>query len=186
MSWPNVLTLSRVILAFFITGLLLGNTPGGCIAAFLLFIVASFTDFYDGYLARRYGLISDFGKIMDPIADKILVLAVFGVLSYLGMAAWWMVAAIALREVVVTVSRLNAMAKGQVLGAEALGKLKTVFQMASIILILIFLIVEQSVFAQNWFYKVDLAWRGVIHVCMLITVVLTMVSGLIYFRNKCQ
>ena len=107
MNLPNILTLSRIVFALFIVLMLLANTLSGNIAATLLFAVASITDFYDGYLAKKQGLISNFGKIMDPIADKILMLCVFGALAYLGMVQWWMVIVIALREIAVTLSRVS-------------------------------------------------------------------------------
>ena len=93
--------------------------------------MASITDFYDGYLAKTRGLISDFGKIMDPISDKILMLSIFFALAYMGIVAWWMVILIAVREIYVTLDRLWSMKKGQVLSAERAGKIKTVFQMES-------------------------------------------------------
>lgn len=185
MNLPNILTMSRIAAAAVIASLLLNNNSNGAALATVIFIAASVTDFYDGYLAKTSGQVSDFGKIMDPIADKVLVLTVFGALAYLGLLAWWMVMVIAAREVAVTVSRLKAMAQGRVLAAETMGKIKTVFQMASVSLALLFLTVEQSAFAQTWFYKVDLPWRGVINLFMLVSVVLTLVSGIAYFR-KCR
>jgi CDP-diacylglycerol--glycerol-3-phosphate 3-phosphatidyltransferase len=98
MNIPNALTLSRIVLALVIVTLLEKNSLGGNIAAVIVFAVASLTDFYDGYLAKRWGLVSDFGKIMDPIADKILLLSIFGVLAYIGMIPWWMFMVIAIRE----------------------------------------------------------------------------------------
>ena len=184
MSLPNILTISRIVFAFFIVLLLLANTLAGHIAAAILFTIAAWTDFYDGYLAKRQGLSSDFGKIMDPISDKVLMLAVFGVLAHLGMVAWWMVIAMAAREVAVTVSRLRAMAQGQVLAAESAGKIKTVCQMLTIAAILLFLIFEQSVFTADWFYRVEIGWRSLIHILMAASVFLTVGSGAVYFRDK--
>lgn len=183
MNLPNILTLSRIFLAFFIVLFLLSNTLGGYIVAAILFVAASITDFYDGYLAKKMGLISDFGKIMDPIADKVLMLSVFGVAAYLGMVEIWMVLLIALREIAVTVSRLKVMSQGRVIAAEAAGKIKTVCQIVTIIAILLFLIFEQSAFSSGWFYRVDVAWRSFINVFMMISLVLTVYSGAVYFKN---
>ena len=184
MNLPNILTLSRIVFAFFIVLLLLANTLAGHITAALLFVIAAGTDFYDGYLAKRQGLSSDFGKIMDPISDKVLMLAVFGVLAHLGMVAWWMVIAMAAREVAVTVFRLQAMAQGLVLAAERAGKIKTACQMLTIAAILLFLITEQSEFAVDWFYRVQMGWRSLINVLMVASVFLTVGSGVLYFRDK--
>ena len=183
MNLPNVLTLSRIVLAFFIVLLLMANTTAGFIAATVLFIVASLTDFYDGHLSKKMGLTSDFGKIMDPIADKVLMLSVFGALAHLGMIEWWMVIVIAVREILVTVSRLKAVVVGQVLAAENMGKIKTVCQIAAIGVTMLFLIVEQSAFAVGWFYQVEPGWRSLINVFMVASVFFTVGSGIVYFRN---
>ena len=106
MNLPNVLTLSRIVLAVVLVFLLEENSSMGNILAVIVFAIASLTDFYDGHLAKTRGLVSDFGKIMDPIADKILLLSAFGVLAHIGMIAWWMFIVIAIREILVTVSRL--------------------------------------------------------------------------------
>ncbi len=184
MTLPNILTLSRFVFAALIFVLLLYNTLASIIAATVFFLIASITDYYDGYLAKKHGLISDFGKIMDPIADKVLMIVVFAALAYLGMMDWWMLMAISIREVTVTVSRLRAMARGQVLAAEQAGKIKTVCQMVSIGAALLFLICEQSSFARPWFYKSEPQWRGFVQLMMLVSVFLTVSSGFTYFRNK--
>ncbi len=186
MNLPNILTMSRFGFAVIIGVLLMTNTLAGNISAAVLFIAASLTDYYDGYLAKKNGLISDFGKIMDPIADKVMILSIFTVLAFLGMVDGWMVIAIGVREVAVTVSRLKAMAQGQVLPAEAAGKIKTVFQILTIAVILLFLIAEQAVFALSWFYKVEMAWRTLINVLMIVSVALTVGSGYLYFKHKKQ
>lgn len=184
MNLPNVLTLSRIVFAFFIVLLLLTNCLAGYIAAAVFFTAASLTDFYDGYLAKKHGAISNFGKIMDPIADKVLILAIFGALAHLGIVAWWMVICIAVREVAVTASRLAAMAAGEVQAAEVAGKIKTVCQIVTISVILLFVIVEQSAFSAGWFHRVETGWRALIQALMFATLILTLASGALYFKNK--
>ncbi len=184
MNLPNLLTMSRFFFAVVILYLLLANNLAAIMTATFLFLIAAITDFYDGYLAKKHGLISDFGKIMDPIADKVLMIFVFFALAALGMMDWWMVILIVIREVAVTVARLKAMAHGQVLAAEKAGKIKTVFQMVSIGAALLFLICEQSVFARSWFYQAEPMWRAFIQIMMLISVLLTVYSGVIFFRHK--
>ena len=183
MNLPNFLTMSRfgvgVIIAYF---LFLHTFVGNVIAA-VFFIVASLTDYYDGYFAKKNGLISDFGKIMDPIADKFMILTIFTVLAMLGMMKWWMVGVIAVREVAVTVSRMQAMLKGRVIAAERAGKIKTVLQIASISFILLFLIADQAAGFSSWFYRYEALSLFYINVLLLITVAWTIGSGVLYFME---
>jgi len=180
MNLPNVLTLSRIFFAAILVILLEANTIMGNIGAIVIFTIASLTDFYDGYLAKTYGLISNFGKIMDPIADKVLLLSVFGVFAHLHLIAWWMFAVIAIREIVVTVSRLMAMRQGMVLAAERAGKIKTVVQMMAVSFILIYLVAQQSI---AWFGQVQTAWWIFNQGLMWAAVILTVYSGIEYFRG---
>ena len=184
MNWPNILTLSRVAFAFIVVYLLLLNSLIGDILAAAAFALASLTDFYDGYLAKKKGLISDFGKIMDPIADKVLMLSIFSCLAYMGLIDGWMVLLIAIREIGITVDRLWCMKKGQVLAAERAGKIKTAFQILTVSFILIYLILEQMAFSYDWFYQIQGYYLSGIDFLMMITVLLTLVSGVSYFRNK--
>lgn len=184
MSLPNILTLSRIFFAVIIVWLLLLNSLAGNVGAAVFFVIASITDFYDGYLAKKHGLTSDFGKLMDPIADKVLMLSIFVVLANIGMVAWWMVVLIALREIVVTVDRLIMMRQGIVLAAEQLGKIKTVFQILTVAVILIYLILDQATFAHQWIYKIQKTYLGCINGLMLITVVITVWSGISYWQSR--
>jgi len=187
MNLPNILTLSRIVLAVVLVFLLEQRSSIGNMLGVVIFMIASLTDFYDGHLAKRQGLASDFGKIMDPIADKILLLSVFGVLAHIGMIDWWMFIVIAVREILVTASRLRVMCrKGQVLAAERAGKIKTVTQMIAVSVILLYLVAQQSDFCSFWFYHVQQFWLGLIYVCMWAAVILTVYSGAEYFRNKRQ
>ncbi|WP_341957210.1 CDP-diacylglycerol--glycerol-3-phosphate 3-phosphatidyltransferase [Microbacterium sp. LWH13-1.2] len=130
---PNAITVARIPLAvvFFVL-LLIGGTYGAddlvmrWIAA-ALFIVAISTDWVDGYLARRYEIVSDFGKLWDPIADKLLTGAGFVGLAVLGELNWWLVIVILIREVGITVHRL-IVAKEHVVAAAWMGKVKTAVQ----------------------------------------------------------
>lgn len=185
MNWPNILTLSRIVLAIVLVLLLEQRSSSANIWAVVVFMGASLTDFYDGHLAKRQGLVSNFGKIMDPIADKILLLSTFGVLAHIGMIDWWMFGVIAVREILVTASRLVAMChKGQVLSAERAGKIKTVVQIIAVSAILLYLVAQQSDCCSFWFYNVQKMWLGLIYVLMWAAVILTLYSGVEYFRNK--
>ena len=139
MSLPNLLTLSRIPFLFAITACLLLPTPGPSLAL-LFFIVAAVTDWADGWLARKTGEISDFGKLMDALADKILMVGMLVVLLAAGLLPVWclfLVLLILTREFWVTGLRLVAAARGVVLAAENLGKYKTVFQILAIALLLL-------------------------------------------------
>lgn len=184
MNWPNVLTLSRIGFAVVLVWLLLLNSFIGNILAAVFFTIASITDFYDGYLAKKQGLVSDFGKIMDPIADKVLMLSIFLVLAYMGLIAWWMVLLMLLREVAVTIDRLWCMHKGQVLAAERAGKIKTVVQMTTVSLILIYLVLLRAAFAGSWFGHIQSSYLVCINILMVVTVLLTILSGAAYFQNR--
>ncbi len=140
MNLPNLLTLSRIVALFALVPLLMVEWKGCATFAFFLFIFASITDWLDGYVARRYGMISNFGKLMDALADKILVMGMFVVLLALDILPAWSVVLVLImlsREFLITGLRLVAASKGRVLSAENSGKLKTVIQ---IICISIFLL----------------------------------------------
>jgi CDP-diacylglycerol--glycerol-3-phosphate 3-phosphatidyltransferase len=127
----NALTVSRMILVpVFVWFLLAGGTAGRTIA-FAAFAVASVTDLLDGELARRRGLITDFGKIADPIADKALTGSALITLSYLGELPWWVTVVIVVREVAVTGLRFWVIRQG-VIAASRGGKIKTLLQVIAI------------------------------------------------------
>ena len=184
MNLPNVLTLSRILFAVVLVVLLEERTLAGNVLATVVFALASLTDFYDGHLAKARGMISDFGKIMDPVADKILLLSAFGVLAHIGMVAWWMFDVIAAREVLVTLSRLMAMRQGRILAAERAGKIKTVAQIVAVSLVLLYLVVERCDFAEAWFRTVQGLWLWGIYALMIAAVILTLYSGVDYFANQ--
>jgi len=186
MNLPNVLTISRIVLTIVLIFLLEENSSIGNILAVIVFTIASLTDFYDGHLAKTRGLVSNFGKMMDPIADKVLLLSAFGVLAHThtSMVPWWMFIVIAIREILVTASRLWAMRQGQVLAAERAGKIKTVIQIITVSAILLYLVAQQSEYCSFWFHNVQNVWFGINKVLMILAVILTVYSGAEYFCNK--
>jgi len=127
----NALTLVRLALVPVFVFLLLADGTGGRSAAFVAFALASVTDFLDGELARRRGLITDFGKIADPIADKALTGSALITLSYLGELPWWITCVIVVREVAVTALRFWVIRHG-VIAASRGGKAKTLLQVVAI------------------------------------------------------
>ena len=128
---PNILSLSRILATVVIFVLVLINTPWAFLVATILFVLGSGTDFLDGYLARRYKLVSPLGVFLDLTADKIFVAAVLVALIQVGLVPAWIVAVIVAREFLVTGLRSMASAKGKVIPAGKWGKQKTLITMVA-------------------------------------------------------
>ena len=133
---PNLLTVLRIMLVPVLVVALLGNTPAGDVLAAMVFALASLTDFVDGYLARARHSVTTFGKLMDPLADKLLIVAALISLVSLHRLAAWVAMVIITRELAVTVLRLGATQAGVVMPASMLGKIKTCLQIAAILAII--------------------------------------------------
>jgi CDP-diacylglycerol--glycerol-3-phosphate 3-phosphatidyltransferase len=168
MGPADQLTVARMAAAPIIVGLYAIDFAGHDYWATALFAVAMATDWVDGWLARRSGSSSAMGSLLDPVADKILVLAVLIVLVDRGVFAGWMVAAIVAREFLVSGLRLAALERGVVLGARDLGKLKTWTQSVAAIL---------GGFAAGGSLDDSVAWWA-----LVVALVVTWVSGLDYAR----
>ncbi|MBR6389763.1 MAG: CDP-diacylglycerol--glycerol-3-phosphate 3-phosphatidyltransferase [Lachnospiraceae bacterium] len=137
MNLPNKLTMLRVIMIpFFVVFLLADITPYDKWIALAIFIVASLTDMADGKIARKYDLITNFGKFMDPLADKLLVCSAMIALIELGRIPAWIVIIIIAREFIISGFRLVASDNGVVIAASYWGKFKTVSQMVMVILMI--------------------------------------------------
>ena len=136
LNLPNLLTVLRIMLVPALVVALLGNTPAGDILAAVVFAVASLTDFVDGYLARARGSVTTFGKLMDPLADKLLIVAALLALVSLGRLQAWVAMVIITRELAVTVLRLGATQAGVVMAASLSGKIKTCLQIAAILAVI--------------------------------------------------
>jgi CDP-diacylglycerol--glycerol-3-phosphate 3-phosphatidyltransferase len=137
MNIPNVLTLSRLAAIPPLMVLLMVRFPGHDQLAAALFIVFSLTDILDGEIARRRGTVSNFGKFLDPLADKLFVLSVLIVLVQEGLVAAWIVVVIFSRELIITILRSVAAAQGRVISAAPLGKTKTVMQICAVALLIL-------------------------------------------------
>jgi len=183
MNIPNMLTMARIVMTVFFVILMQGPSAAGAFTAFGLFILACLTDLADGYIARKYNMITVFGKIMDPLADKVLTLSALLLLAMNGMVVSGFVLIVALREVSVTAVRLQALATGRVLPAEASGKIKTVFQMSAIILALMIHCALRweptAVVTAKFYFPLAVFINGV----MMIAVLLTVISGAAFFKN---
>ena len=187
MNLANKLTLSRIGLTFiFMFFLFLKGFPAK-VLALIVFILASWTDFLDGFLAKKRNEISDFGKFMDPIADKMLVIAAFLAFVEMKLIPAWIVVIIVSREFIITGLRLIALAKGEVIEAALVGKHKTVSQMVSIYVILIFIVLKEAgteVF-KFWNDKMEFYFQETIFYLMIITAILTLISGISYIiKNR--
>ena len=139
MNLPNKLTVMRVILIpFFVAALLYDNGSSQTmrIVANVIFIVASLTELFDGKIARKYNLVTNFGKFMDPLADKLLVCSALICLIQLGQLPAWVVIIIISREFIISGFRLVAADNGIVIAASYWGKFKTTFQMIAVILMI--------------------------------------------------
>ncbi len=138
MNLPNKLTVVRILLVpFFVLFLLVDSIPLHFVWALLTFAAAAITDFFDGHLARKHNLVTTFGKFLDPLADKVLVLAAMIAFIELGFASSVVVIIVITREFLVTSLRLVAAGDGVVIAAGTSGKIKTASQMGSIVLILL-------------------------------------------------
>ena len=130
---PNVLTLLRILAAPVVVVALLGETPNGDALAAGVFALAALTDGLDGYIARSRDAVTTFGKLMDPVADKLLIIGALVSLVSLDRLAAWVAMVIIAREIAVTILRTIAAERGIVIAASWLGKVKTVLQIAAVI-----------------------------------------------------
>ena len=144
MNLPNQLTVLRLFLTFVFLAVLSLSFPHSRTIALLIFVIAAVTDFLDGHIARKYDLTTSFGKLMDPLADKILMTAGFVMLAVSGHIPGWIVVVILAREFMVTGLRLVASAEGMVLAAENLGKYKTTIQIVTVIYFLLVLAAREE------------------------------------------
>ncbi|MEA2148558.1 MAG: CDP-diacylglycerol---glycerol-3-phosphate 3-phosphatidyltransferase [Solirubrobacteraceae bacterium] len=137
LNLPNVLTLLRILLVPVLVVALLDETANGDLLAAIVFALASATDAMDGYLARTRNDITTFGKLMDPIADKLLIISALVALVSLHRLAAWVAMVIIARELTVTVTRMQATQQGVVIAANWWGKAKTIVQVAAIFVLIV-------------------------------------------------
>lgn len=188
MNLPNKLTVFRIVISFFFLVFLFVSPPGAKTVALFLFIIGTITDIYDGKLARKLGQTTDFGKLMDPIADKILICSAFisfAQLNPINISAW-MPALIVIREFSITAFRLYALSKGHIIPADRKGKQKMASQSITVLLGLIALSWKEItiLLGMNW----NIYWDHVIGLVMwilsFITVILTLFTGLYYLWDN--
>ncbi|SFA79184.1 CDP-diacylglycerol--glycerol-3-phosphate 3-phosphatidyltransferase [Acetitomaculum ruminis DSM 5522] len=173
MNLPNKLTTFRVVLVPFFVIFMLSNCFGeySKYAAFAVFVVASLTDLLDGKIARKYNLVTDFGKFMDPLADKLLVISAMICLMDMGKFPSWILIIIVSREFIISGFRLIAADNGVVIAAGIWGKLKTVCQMIMILVLILD-------FSNVYYYYLE-------QVLIYLSLILTIVSLVDYiYHNK--
>lgn len=135
---PNFLTIVRIALVPIVLLALLQETESGDVIAAWSFAIAAATDWFDGYLARSRNLVTTFGKVMDPIADKLLIATTLITLSIQGDLSWWATGIVLAREFAVTALRWFVSEDGTVISASMYGKLKTVFQSLTVLIVILF------------------------------------------------
>ena len=181
MNLPNKLTMLRILLIPVFMVVLYWGFPGATWVALAIFIIASFTDMLDGKIARARGLVTNFGKFLDPLADKVLVITALTVLVELDefrMSAIPLVIIIA-REFMVSGLRLLAAEEGVVIAAGIWGKLKTAFTMVTIVAVLLYLSLTGDFHAA----MPDAVRTWVLNGLIWISTVLTIISGLVYLKG---
>lgn len=184
MNIANRITMARIALTVVFMVFLVGpfrQDLWAKAAALITFILAALSDFLDGFIANKRNMVTDFGRLMDPIADKILVLAAFSAFVQIQIIEAWMFMIIVSREILITSLRLFALNKGKVLSAARAGKHKTVSQMLVIFTILGFIVLKGAMLTYSTWNPVwEKFFRQAIYMLMLITVGLTLYSGISY------
>ena len=191
MNLPNKITVARMLLIpimiivpyFGFNNILFGSVTIGSFITLIIFLIASFTDFLDGYLARKNNLVTTFGKFLDPIADKLLVLSALIMLVEQGIIPGWIPIIIAAREFIVSGIRMLAAGDGKVIAASWYGKVKTVSQMVAISLAFL----STNTFMQ--FTSVEMSTGTLIlnilmSLAMIVAVLMTILSGVDYFMKS--
>lgn len=191
MNLPNKITVARMLLIpimiiipyLGLNNTLFGSVTIGSFITLIIFLIASFTDFLDGYLARKNNLVTTFGKFLDPIADKLLVLSALIMLVEQGIIPGWIPIIIAAREFIVSGIRMLAAGDGKVIAASWYGKVKTVSQMVAIS----FAFLSTNTFMQ--FTSVEMSAGALIlnilmSLAMIVAVLTTILSGVDYFMKS--
>lgn len=184
MNLPNKLTVLRIILVpFYMFFLLMPVIPHHYLIALIIFAAASYTDHLDGMIARKYNMITDFGKFADPLADKVMILAALACFIQIGLTNAVVLTVIVAREFMVTAMRLVASSKGKVVAANNWGKAKTISQIAAVLLVLLL----QYILELGSMKIIDIDASvmspvfGIIgETALWISALLTIISGVIY------
>lgn len=187
MVLPNQLTILRIILTPVFLYLFLSGDKFLQQISLVVFIIAAITDWYDGWLARKFNYITEWGKFMDPLADKILTSAAFFALAALGILEYWMVWLIVIRDFLVTGLRLLAEYKGKSFPTSLAAKWKTFLQMAFLYYLLVMIVLQTFEFVENNFSGIFLILLNetMIYFVMLSITIFTVTTAVLYlFDNR--
>ena len=182
---PNLLTIFRILLTPLFIICLFSNYPYAQLWALIIFIIASVTDAFDGYYARKYNQVTRQGKFLDPLADKILVSSAFISFAILKLVPFWMVSLIIFRDLFVTGLRMALESKGLTMITSKIAKAKTTTQISVIIFILLFLVVQ--IFSYDWIRDVIqfIIQQRIIYYVTLFATILTLWTGISYlYKNR--
>jgi len=189
MNLPNKITVLRFFLIVLLLILLWWPGLWARVAAFAVFLLAGLTDYLDGYWARRLNMVTPFGQLMDPLADKIFISAAFIVFVEMDLVAAWVVIVIISREFLITGLRLLAAIDGKIISARGSGKHKTIYQLIAIGFILLQTIMTEwmgatsHAFIHKWINFI-IPWFGLaVEALIYVAVTLTVISGLQYLRD---
>jgi CDP-diacylglycerol--glycerol-3-phosphate 3-phosphatidyltransferase len=196
---PNALTIGRIVVTPIFFVLLLSGSFVGQLVALVLFVAAAISDYWDGKIARDYGVGSRFGQFLDPLADKILVLGAFVAFLFLPPDAqgrvvmewwwWWAVGLIALRDVAVTLLRAWAERSGFSIQTRYAAKVKTAVQLTFLIAVQVFLVGSKLTRYDGWLAEVGRVAGAVLYspatsILLIITALLTLWTGALYFIRR--
>jgi CDP-diacylglycerol--glycerol-3-phosphate 3-phosphatidyltransferase len=182
---PNILTIFRILLTPLFILCLFYNYPYARLWALIIFVVASITDAFDGYYARKYNQVTRHGQFLDPLADKILVSSAFISFALLELVPFWMVALIIFRDFFVTGLRMAMESKGLTMITSKIAKAKTTIQISVIIFILLFLGVQ--IFSYSWLKEAInfIVENSIIYYFTLIATIFTVWTGISYlYKNR--
>lgn len=183
MNTPNKITIFRtLIIPFFIICLLINIIPYRFYLALIIFIVAAITDHLDGKIARKYNQITSFGKFLDPLADKMLIMSAFICFVELNLVGSVPVIIILFRDALVTAIRLVAANKGITIAANVFGKIKTLTQIIAIIIILILQCIESEIHSGT--YNMLMVNRQISSFFVWVSVIFTVFSGVVYVKEN--
>jgi CDP-diacylglycerol--glycerol-3-phosphate 3-phosphatidyltransferase len=179
---PNAVSLLRGVLGIALPFLILKPSSNYHLLAFGIYIFGVFTDYWDGWLARRYNIVSDFGKIADPTADKILILGPLVTFAYLGYYSIWWVVPIFARELIITFCRIGLLIEGKAVAAEKLGKVKLVVQAAALSGSFLIMLAKDFHYSESLINGLN----GLTFFLLVLAVILTLVSGYFFFKNNLE
>jgi len=182
---PNMITLFRILLTPLFLYFLLSDGQYYMLFALIVFIVASVSDGVDGHVARKYGSVSEFGKFVDPLADKILIISSFIALIFLDIIPLWMVIIVVFRDVTVTAIRMIMIKRGNSIVTANIAKAKTVFQIVFIYIVISFKMLLQLPFMEFLYPTINfLESNNFYWILMLITTIFTLYTGILYLLDN--